>query len=101
MVMYGNEILKGSISDQLSLISEDTLVANISVRAPSWSNDILSRDDFFWEPRIFRFNSNISFIGTAYLYPILEPTVGRFHCRPLLIVISILQASSIRMRCIN
>ena len=47
MIMYGNESLKGSISDQLSLISEDILVGNVNVRAPSWSNDLLSRDDFF------------------------------------------------------
>ncbi|MGC6508520.1 MAG: hypothetical protein ACON4U_08900 [Myxococcota bacterium] len=76
MVMYGNETLKGNISEQLSLITEDTLIANINVRAPSWSNDILSRDDYFLEPRVFRVNSTLSFIGTAYLYPVIEPTVN-------------------------
>ena len=74
MVMYGNETLRGNVIDQLSLIETDTLAANISVRAPSWSNDILSRDDFFLEPRVIRTGGAVPLIGTAQLYPLIEPT---------------------------
>ena len=76
MVMYGNEVLKGDIREQLVHVPAEATVANLSVRAPSWSSDILSREDFFWEARVFRSGFDVNMIGTARLYPVLEPDVN-------------------------
>jgi hypothetical protein len=75
LLMYGYEVLTGTFNHHAAVIPDDVNVALFNTNVNSWVNTVLSTNDLFLEPRLFRCRSNQEFVGIGRLYPVLKPDV--------------------------
>lgn len=75
LLMYGYEVLTGTFNHHAAVIPEDVNVALFNVNVNSWVHTVLSTNDLFLEPRLFRCCSNQEFVGIGRVYPVLKPDV--------------------------